>query len=198
MKIAKIVKSNSHIDYVARIIDSLDVDNPPTDDDFGFAQFVSMPVSDAEEIIGVIYDSQLLNPEYGSFGPRLSPALDSMIFSPDYLNEQGLLVGILLLGWRDRILGASNHGIPRRIIAVNQDVFRLDDEAFCAFHHDRNNKSTLGYYSQLLANSGNLAASLMERIIENLSPMCVEDEQKRLKVLRQSLVWQRNLGTLKH
>ena len=57
--IAKIVKSNSHIDYVGRVIDSLDVENPPTSDDYGFAQFVSLPLEDGEEVIGVIYNSML-------------------------------------------------------------------------------------------------------------------------------------------
>jgi len=53
-KIAKIVKSNSHVDYVARVIDALDSDAAPAETDYGFAQFVSIPLVDTE-IIGVIY-----------------------------------------------------------------------------------------------------------------------------------------------
>ena len=45
MKIAKIIKSNSHIDYVGRVIDELDAENPPSDEDYGFAQFVNLPLS---------------------------------------------------------------------------------------------------------------------------------------------------------
>ena len=56
MKIAKIVSSNSHIDYVGRVIDSLDVASPPEADDFGFAQFVSLPIGNESEIVGVIYE----------------------------------------------------------------------------------------------------------------------------------------------
>jgi hypothetical protein len=70
MKIAKIVSSNSHIDYVGRVIDSLDAAEPPSADDFGFAQFVTLPLG-TEEIVGVIYDSILVNPDYSNFGPRL-------------------------------------------------------------------------------------------------------------------------------
>ena len=48
-------------------------------------------------MIGVIYNSQLINPEYGSYRPRLStPAKLNTVFSPDYLNEQGILISILL------------------------------------------------------------------------------------------------------
>ncbi len=42
-KIAKIVSSNSHVDYMGRVIDQLDVDAPPAAEDYGFAQFVSLP-----------------------------------------------------------------------------------------------------------------------------------------------------------
>ena len=101
-KIAKIVKSNSHVDYVARVIDELDADVPPAAEDYGFAQFVAVPLKEGVEAVGVIYDSQLVNPEYGNFGPRLSSHADLKILSPDFLHEQGVLLGVLLLGWRER------------------------------------------------------------------------------------------------
>src|SRR5215212_3198929 len=127
IKLAKIVISNSHVDYVGRVIDRLDADEPPAPADYGFAQFVSMPLDDRSEVVGVIYNSQLINPEYGNFGPRLSSATDNSVLSPDYLNEQGLLVGILLLGWRDASK-ENHHTVPRRVIPVNQDIYRLADE----------------------------------------------------------------------
>src|SRR5919202_1658961 len=121
VRLAKIVKSNSHVDYVGRVIDALDADEPPAASDYGFAQFVSIPLDDLD-IVGVIYNSQLANPDYGNFGPRLSPASDLSVLSPDYLNEQGTLIGILLLGWRDPARSAFHHAVPRRVIPVNQEV----------------------------------------------------------------------------
>ena len=99
-RIAKIVKSNSHVDYVARVIDELDADEPPAPEEYGFAQFVRMPVTEGEEVVGVVYNTQLANPDYGSFGPRLSSHADLKVLSPDFLHEQGVLLGVLLLGWR--------------------------------------------------------------------------------------------------
>src|SRR4028118_1328281 len=125
MKIAKIVKSNSHIDYVGRVIDQLDSANPPAADDYGFGQFVRIPLEDMNEIVGVIYDSQLLNPDYGSYGPRLSPQPELAVLSPDYLNEQGLLLGILLLGWRDKIKNETRHGGPRAVAPGYQNRYRI-------------------------------------------------------------------------
>lgn len=198
MKIAKIVKSNSHVDYVGRIIDALDTNAPPASTDYGFAQFVSLPLEDMTEIVGVIYDSQLLNPDYGSYGPRLSPPPELAVLSPDYLNEQGLLVGILLLGWRDKLKNEICHGVPRVIVPVNQDVYALSNEDFFAFHSDAKGKVKLHYYSQVLAHASDFGSYLLERILQQLSPMCCDEDQKRLQVLKTSLNWQRTLGNVKH
>ena len=96
-------------------MDSLDVAAPPSAEYFGFGQFVNLPMSDETEIVGVIYDSILVNPDYSSFGPRLSPKPELGSFSPDYLNEQGVLIGILLLGSRAGD-GEILHGVPRRVV----------------------------------------------------------------------------------
>ena len=130
MQIAKIVSSNSHIDYIARVIDALDVENPPTVNDYGFGQFVTVE-PEGETIVGVIYDSKLINPEYASYGPRLSPKPALGAFSPDYINEQGVLIGILLLG---TLGGGAAHGVPRRIVPPGQDVSRMDDSSIARFH----------------------------------------------------------------
>ena len=168
IKIAKIVKSNSHVDYIGRVIDRLDVDAPPGAEDYGFAQFVSLPVADDFEVIGVIYDTQLVNPEYGQFGPRLSPAADLAILSPDYLNEQGVLVGILLLGWRNA--SEKRMSVPRRVIPVGQDVYRLDKAQVGEFHRvGGEGRVGLHYYSQIVAHAGAFAVPLIETIIEQLT-----------------------------
>lgn len=198
-RIAKIVKSNSHVDYVGRVIDLLDADAPPAPDDYGFAQFVSVPVEEGEEAVGVVYDTQLLNPEYGNFGPRLSSRDELKVLSPDYLNEQGILLGILLLGWRVRSGGGgrgwtNRHGVPRRVVPVGQDVYRLGDEEVYGFHAGEGGAVRLHYYSQIVAHAGEFAVPLIETILEQLEPACTPGERQRLCVLKKSLVWQRTLG----
>jgi hypothetical protein len=192
-KIAKIVKSNSHVDYVGRVIDRLDVDAPPEASDYGFAQFVSLPVAENFDVIGVVYNTLLVNPEYGQFGPRLSPAADLAILSPDYLNEQGVLVGILLLGWREA--GRPAHmSVPRRVIPVGQDVYRLTEAQTGEFHRDAEGRVGLHYYSQIVAHAGAFAVPLVEAILEQLDGVCTPEERQRFCVLKRSLAWQRTLG----
>ena len=222
-KVAKIVKSNSHVDYVARVVDELDADSPPSREDYGFAQFVSVPVAEGEDVVGVVYDTQLVNPEYGSFGPRLSSHADLKILSPDFLHEQGVLLGVLLLGWRVRgdvsdgakadvkssdgakAVGengvgapwANHHGVPRRVVPVGQDVFRMTDEAVYGFHGGAGGSVQLHYFSQVLAHAGAFAVPLVEAVIEQLEGPCAPAERQRLCVLKKSLVWQRTLGQLR-
>ena len=200
IKIAKIVKSNSHVDYVGRVIDALDVDAPPGAGDYGFAQFVSMPLDDGTEIIGVIYNTQLANPEYGHFGPRLSSPAEIAVLSPDYLNEQGVLIGILLLGWRegngssDEGTNTTHHAVPRRVIPVGQDVYQLPDTQTHRFHRNAAGRVQLHYYSQVITHAGPFAVPLIEGIIEQLEAACTPEERQWLCVLKKSLIWQRTLG----
>lgn len=192
LTIAKIIKSNSHVDYVGRVIDALDTTLPPRTEDYGFAQFVTLSI-DTGRVIGVIYNTLLFNPEYGNFGPRLSPLPELAVLSPDYLNEQGVLVGVLLLGWQDEH-GRLHHGVPRRVIPVGCEVVRMDDAAMHEFHTDARGKLQLHYYSQIIAHTGTLGIPLLEAIIEQLEPHTTTEERQRLCVLKKSLVWQRTLG----
>ncbi len=199
-RIAKIVKSNSHVDYVARVIDELDADAPPAPEEYGFAQFVRMPVTEGEEVVGVVYDTQLANPDYGSFGPRLSSHADLKVLSPDFLHEQGVLLGVLLLGWRARGEGGgwvAHHGVPRRVVPVGQEVFSLADAEVFEFHRGAGGAVQLHYFSQALAHAGAFAVPLVEAVIEQLEPACEPAERQRLCVLKKSLVWQRTLGQLR-
>ena len=196
MKIAKIVTSNSHIDYIGRVVDDLDTAAPPNFEDYGFGQFVTLPLEDETEIIGVIYNSLLVNPEYANYGPRLSPKPELGNFSPDYLNEQGFLIGILLLGTSGSD-GKILHGVPRRVVPAGQDVYKIESDAIKKFHTDESDCLQIHYYSQIVAHAGLFAVPLLEAIIEQLSLDCSESDRQRLGVLKQTLSWQRTMGGMR-
>ncbi len=197
MKIARIVSSNSHIDYVGRIIDEFDTNDAPTADDYGFADFVSTPFDSDKKILGVIYNSMLMNPEYANFGPRLSPKPELDQFSPDFLNEQGTLIGILLLGTLENS-GESSHRIPKGVVPAGQDVYKVEPEEMKQFHADSDSKMQLSYYSQVIAHAGLFAIPLLEAIIEKLESFESSDQNiKSLGVLKQTLAWQRTMGGMR-
>lgn len=192
VKIAKIVASNSHVDYVGRVIDPLDATDAPQTSDYGFAQFVRVDAED-ESIVGVIFNTQLATPDYAQFGPRLSPAPDLKILSPDFLNEQGVLVQLLLLGWHDADARA-HHTVPRRIIPAGADVYAMSEAETQKFHTNTDGNLQLHYFSQVIAHAGAFAVPLIEAIVAQLENLCSPIEKQRLCVLKKSLVWQRTMG----
>jgi len=194
MKIGQIVSSNSHIDYIGRIIDELDADDPPTADDYGFGQFVSMEFG-IQRIVGIIYDSRLVNPEYANFGPRLSPRPALADFTPDFISEQGVLVGIVLLGSTDES-GAADHGIPRRVVPAGQGVYTIDTEAVAQFHRSADGSTQMHYFSNLIAHAGALAIPLAKAIIGQLNPLCSESDRQRLAVMTNALNWKHAFGEM--
>jgi hypothetical protein len=172
MRIAKIIKSNSHVDYAARVLDSLETPEPPTPAAYCFGQFVKV-VTERGEAVGVIYNSQLINPEYGNYGPRLStpPELNS-VFSPDYLNEQGVLIGILLLGWK---FGETyQHGIPREVVPINANVEQMTDDEIRAFHHTSDGAVEVHYYTHVTTHAGNFAFALLNEVANQLEALTTE------------------------
>lgn len=193
MKIATIVSSNSHIDYIARVIDAGDERPDPSDHCFG--QFVALQ-DDVGDVIGVIYDSRLVNPEYGSFGPRSGPRAELARHNTDFVREQGILIGILLLGTENGSAGAR-HGVPRRIVPVGQPVIKIEPDRVSRFHTDGDGRMHLHYYSQVVANAGQFAIPLLTSIIDQLCEGCADTEVQRLRVLKQSLMWQGTFGGMK-
>jgi hypothetical protein len=195
MRIAKIIKSNSHVDYAARVLDALETAVPPEVSDYRFGQFVKI-ATQRSEVVGVIYNSLLINPDYGNFGPRLTTPPDlNQIFSPDYLNEQGVLIGILMLGWRT---GAGRQqGVPREVVPINAEVETMTEEEIRAFHHDAHGGLEVHYYSHILTHAGPFAVQLLASILEQLEQLTSDRDRARLEVLRRTISWQQTIGRLR-
>ena len=195
MRIAKIIKSNSHVDYAARVLDSLETTEPPSPTDYCFGQFIKV-VTERGEAVGVIYNSLLINPEYGNYGPRLStpPELNS-VFSPDYLHEQGIMVGVLLLGWK--LADSYQHGFPREVLPINANVENMTSDEIRNFHHNAQGAIEVHYYAHVTTHAGNFAFPLLSEIADQLEKVTTESERARLTVLRKTLAWQQTMGKLR-
>jgi hypothetical protein len=195
MRIAKIVRSNSHVDYVARVFGPHEIAEDVSPNDYRFGQFVKI-AGHGGEVVGVIYNSFLINSAYGDFGPRLSTSQEqNAIFSPDYLNEQGVLIGILLVGWHDG--SGYQQGLPREVLPINADVETLSDTEVRAFHHTASQGLELKYYSHVTTHAGYFTFQLLSTIVDQLERLSDERDQARLQVLRRTLAWQQTLGTMR-
>lgn len=196
MRIARIVKSNSHVDYVGRVLDRLEVAQMPAPEQYRFGQFVLIPAEEARGAaawsgaVGIIYNSQLVNPDYNRLGPRLSPPPErNPVFTPDILNEQGILIGILLVGWFDRDARAQQ-GIPRTVIPVNSEVLAMDDDMVRLFHVDRDGRLALHYYPHVVTHARQFAQQLMLAVLDQLERLLGDRYGSEIRLLRRQINWQ--------
>ena len=190
MQIARIVQSASHLDYTARVLDSLDTGQSPAPGDYAFGRFVRVGSA-----VGIIANSQLINPEFGSYGPRLTtPAEVNRIFSPDFLNEQGVLISILLLGWQAR--EGYFQGVPPEVLPVNSPVETLGEDDLLSFHLAGGEGVRLAYYPVVAIHAKLLARPLIEGIIGQLDPLIDDAGRARLRVFRQTLAWRETVEGL--
>ncbi|MBV9280892.1 MAG: hypothetical protein JOZ41_12490 [Chloroflexi bacterium] len=187
MLIGTVVKSNSHISYLCRVYGKLETESPPGPDDFAFGTFVTLaPVESGLTLVGVIRDTLLLNPDYGNLGPRLSSGRDLAVFSPDYLNEKGVLVDVLVLGWLQG--GRAHHMVPALAAQVGTQVETMPEELVHAFHRDSRGRFLIGYLPLVVSRNDPMVAGLLLTILQRLEP-AFPAQRRVIGVLKNNLAW---------
>lgn len=187
--IGKVVRSNSHTDYVCQVHGAGEVATPPHASDHAFGTFVRIPMGDAQGyLVGLVYNTVLLNPDFGNLGPRLSPASDLAVFSPDYLAEKVTLVGIMAIGAVTPD-GASSHGIPPLAAQIDTLVSPLGDDAVRSFHITGSGRMQVGYAPLLLVQGGATGRYLLLRVIDRLTAL-FPAQAAALAVLHNQVAWQ--------
>ncbi len=186
MYIGKIVNASSHVDYVCQIYGPGEAEQIPAPLDYCFGSFVGIEQDDGEQLVGLIANTTLLNPEFGNLGPRLSPQEDLAVFSPDYLAEQATLVAITVIGALQR--GNAIQGVPAVCAGIDARVRRLTDGEVETFHnHD--GRFRMGYLSLLQAMDANpLIPPLLLQVTHDLIGR-FPDQARRLAILRCNLAW---------
>jgi hypothetical protein len=192
--IGKIVKSNTHIDYICQVYNESETDLEPEPTDYTFGTFVGIElqkvngaVGGVDRLIGVIYNTLLLNPDFGNLGPRLSPRQELEIFTPDYLAETATLVGIITLGWRAND-GRYHQGVPALAATVNDFVHRLDEQEIQAFHCGARQEPCLRYAPILMGLNNPLVPPLLIAVIDRLH-LLFPNHRRHLAVMRNNLAW---------
>ena len=165
MNIGKIVKSDSHINYVCQVFAPREADIQPGPADYAFGRFVRIALrseqSDDPDVmldtalgqrrepvtyaVGIIYDTILQNPAFGALGPRLSNETQVELFSPDYISEKAVLIYVMMLGMMEQRLRSGGrsevlsvmHGVPLLSLELDSVIETMTDEEVQAFHFFR-------------------------------------------------------------
>src|SRR5256886_1204877 len=230
MFIGKIVKSDSHINYVCQIYGPREVEVEPGPADYAFGRFVRVAVRSAltdtpdtriveralgksqEPVtyaVGVIYDTILLNPAFGSLGPRLSNETQVELFSPDYISEKAVLIYVMVLGMMEQRPVTSNqleilsvmHGVPLLSLELGSEIETMTDEEVRAFHFFMNpddpDKGTylhMGYIPHIIAQRNSLLPMVTLRIIDQLELLFPENLSV-LSIVKRNFAWKLKVET---
>ena len=186
MRIGKIVKSNTHVDYVCQVYGPGEIEPSPSPADYAFGTFVRVGLAESGSyLVGLIYSTILMNPEFGNLGPRLSPPADLEVFSPDYLREQATLVGIVAVG--QAVRSRASQGVPPLAAAAGATVETMAADEVRDFHRSDGGLA-LAYAPLLLAQGDPLIPHLLLNVVNRLSDL-FPDQARQLAVLRGNLAW---------
>ncbi len=188
MQIGKIARSNSQFDYVVQVYRDTEAAQTPTSQDYAFGTLVKVRLRPATlgDLIGIIYNTVLVNPEFGSLGPRLSPEPVLKVFMPDYLNEKLTMVGVLMLGILPPV-GKALQGIPYLTADMDEPVEVLEPAEIRRFHAI-DNRVRLGYLPFLLSQSTPQTSQLALSLLLRLAALFPE-QTAALTVLRNQIAW---------
>lgn len=230
MSIGKIVKSDSHINYVCQIYGPREVEVELTPADYAFGRFVriairSAQVNDPMELakfdgsgrqepvnyaVGVIYDTILLNPTFGSLGPRLSNETQVELFSPDYISEKAVLVYVMVLGMMEQRITAQGqldtlavmHGVPLLSLELGSEIETMRDDEVRAFHffHDPARLDNpapylhMGYLPHIIAQRNSLLPMVTLCIIDQLEKLFPQN-LALLSIVKRNFAWRLKVET---
>ncbi|ATW88222.1 hypothetical protein halTADL_1456 [Halohasta litchfieldiae] len=197
LAIGSIISSNSHLDYTVEIYNKTDRERAPAPDECGFGQpvFIKKTIQETEYIVmGVIYDTRLVDPDQGRSGPRLAQQ-DQPQFTPGYVEERTKLAGVALLGTAKITDGGTieepDHQMPRWTLAVEDIVERCPDGVIRAFHTTTDGGIQLAYMERLLDVAGPLGAEVTLTLVERLSQLFpAEEHQRLLDIIEKDVRWQ--------
>ena len=197
--LGKVVKSNSHCDYVVQLDTPNDVENPPQIEDYGFGQFVKFE-SHRHWAVGIVYDSQLFNSSFMNSGPRLTGSPDPM-FTPDLVQDTCVLLNVVLVGslLRGKPQGHGLQGIPRVVVPVNTPVCSMNTDEIHSFHCSADGKPQFSYYGHLLRSGGGFSAQLTQQVLNELvaTELFSGADQRALQVLRKELSWKTAMSAIR-
>src|SRR6266699_4865189 len=229
MYIGKIVKSDSHINYVCQIYGPREVEVEPDPSDYAFGRFVRVAVRSGlsddpntqldlalgksqEPVtyaVGVIYDTILLNPAFGSLGLRLSNATQVELFSPDYISEKAVLIYVMVLGIIEQRMNpggeaeflSTMHGVPLLSLELGSEIETMIDEEVRAFHFfmdpDNPEKGTylhMGYIPHIIGQRNSLLPMVTLRIIDQLECLFPENLSV-LSIVKRNFAWKLKVET---
>ena len=200
IEIGCIVHSNNHMDYVVEVYRERDRDRAPKKHEYSFGHpvYTHQKVQGKDyAVFGVVYDTQILDPDQGRSGPRLAAERQDM-FTPGYVQDKQTVLGVALLGYAEvsespdgRGWGIEevSHEMPPWTLDVDMIVREVNDDGFLRLH-TVDGDLELGYYQRLLSVADSFGAEVSLSILERLRRVTGSEVDEMLDVLERNIRWQ--------
>jgi len=202
IEIGCIVHSNNHMDYVVEVYRERDRDRAPKKHEYSFGHpvYTHQRVQEKDYVVfGVVYDTQIVDPDQGRAGPRLAAERQDM-FTPGYVQDKQTILGVALLGYA-KVSESPNdsgggweieevsHEMPPWTLDVDMMVREVNDDAFLRLH-TVDGELELGYYQRLLSVADSFGAEVSLSILERLRRVTGSEVDEMLDVLERNIRWQ--------
>lgn len=178
-RIATIIKSVSHLDYVAQVINPR-VQSQITNADYSLGSFVLI----GAKSVGVIYDTELFNPNSLTLSSQKEQVT---IFAPDLRDEVDVLLKILLLGSLEKNNGKQE--LPTESLDAGMEVVRMTDESVKTFHLNSEGKPQVRYLTNLSNHAVKLNPGLFSCISSQLKGLFTPAQFSVIEVIERNLQW---------
>jgi hypothetical protein len=198
VEIGCIVHSNNHMDYVVEVYRDRDRNRPPEKHEYAFGQpvYVQQTVQrDDYMVFGVVYDTQIVDPDQGRAGPRLAAERQD-VFTPGYVQEKQTVLGVAFLGYatveeseKGWSIEEVSHEMPPWTLEVDMLVQEVPNDAFLRLH-TVDGDLKLGYYQRLLSTAESFGSEVSLSILERLRRVTGSETDDMLDVLERNIRWQ--------
>lgn len=178
-KIATIIKSTSHLDYIAQVINPREQSQIQSSD-YALGSFVLV----GPQIVGVIYDTELFNPNSLTLSSQKE---EFPVYAPDLQDEVDVLLKILLLGSLPESFGVQE--LPTEALEAGMEVCTMQPEEIKNFHLNEQQKPQVKYLVNLNNHSVKLSPGLFNCISVQLKRLFSPEQYKIIEVIERNLQW---------
>lgn len=197
LTLGTVAESHTQMDYLVEVYRDRERKHPPEKQDYEFGQpvYTTTTIRGNEyALIGVIYDSRLVDPDQGRAGPRLSNP-DQELFVPGYVDEKRTLLGVAFLGYAT--LEAASNGsnftdisqeMPPWTLEIDDSIHKLPQEGFEQFHFP-NGDLRVQYYDRLISTADRFGAEVTLALLDRLRDVTHTDEEL-LNIIEQKVRWE--------
>jgi hypothetical protein len=136
-------------------------------------------------MVGLIYDTQLLNPDSLLLSPQKEEVSE---FAPDLHDQTSTILKILLVG------DQSSQEFPSSCIAAGTGVFEMAGPEVADFHTGSSGELQMRYLLNLNNLAGRLNPGLLSKVCRQLRELLAPANVRILELIERDLRWRLMVG----